>query len=212
MGLKSILMGAAFGCLAGSCGQPCYPERNYQSVTYYDVNVDRYTPKGIGLDDPKNEAWKLDADEVDWQVDDLERCMNKGFAENPVLSEESNPVVTFSGQTFQNCTRSEFYEKIEIRRDCLTVKVPDDLYQSKCGDQMLFPCDVDPQACLDKGVTPTEECPCACRAIIQDDSCIITNPAMSVFRGELARMVTGCNNSWIVEQLKGCLSNPHLSE
>ncbi|MFH0752469.1 MAG: hypothetical protein V1914_02620 [archaeon] len=210
--LLSLVAVAGLGFIANcDFSELCY-YRPYQNTTSYEVIPDRYTPNGIGLDDPKKEEWRLDAGEVDWQVDDFEACLNENFAKNPVLSEESNPVVTFGDYTFQNCVKNEFYETFEVKRDCLVVKVPDDLYESKCSDQMLFPCDVNPQACLDKGVGPTEECPCNCRATVQDDNYIITNPALSVFRGELARIVTTCNNPWIVEQLRGCLLNPHLFE
>ena len=94
---------------------------------------------------------------------------------------------------------------------CIKVKVPDSLYQSSCSGEWLFPCDVDDQYCRAKGIEPTEECPCDCRATVQDSNVIVTNHKLNLFRAELARMVTACNNPWLVPQLAPCLNNPHFT-
>jgi len=94
--------------------------------------------------------------------------------------------------------------EISIRRECLTVKVAPDWYISPCSDQQLFPCDINPQVCEDKGVILTEECPCNCRAMIQNETTIIVTPNLYIYRGELARMITGINNPW-AEGFSHCL-------
>jgi hypothetical protein len=87
-----------------------------------------------------------------------------------------------------------------IERDCLTVKVAPDWYISECSGQELFPCEMPDSVCLspDKGLTEEdlERCPCNCRAIIQDETTVIVTPNLLLYRGELARMVTGENNPW----------------
>jgi hypothetical protein len=93
---------------------------------------------------------------------------------------------------------------IPVNTDCITVKVAPDWYISPCSGQQLFPCNVDDQLCLDKGVELTEECQCNCRAIIQDENTIIVTPDLYLYRTELARMITGINNPWI-EGVSHCL-------
>ncbi len=89
--------------------------------------------------------------------------------------------------------------ELTIERTCLLVKVAPDWYYSDCSGQQLFPCDIDIQVCLDKELTleDLDECPCNCRATIQDDNTIIVTPDLLLYRGELARMVIGENNPWL---------------
>ncbi len=200
--MRKTILAVALG-LAGLCcddDKVCYESNNYQSVTSYDVVPDTYTPKGIGIDNSDNPGWQLDPAEIDFMVDSLEECLNANFAANPVIPDYvASPSVA-------NCYRKDFSEGVNIERDCLTVKVPDDLYSSPCTGKLLFMCDVDPQLCADKGFSPNPDCPCSCRATIQDSNCIITEPTLEVFKGELARMVTSCNNVWVVEQIVPCLN------
>jgi hypothetical protein len=88
--------------------------------------------------------------------------------------------------------------EIPIERDCLTVKVAPDWYISPCSGQELFPCEMPEQVCLDKELTEEdlEVCPCSCRAIIQDETTVVVTPNLLLYRGELARMITGENNPW----------------
>lgn len=88
--------------------------------------------------------------------------------------------------------------EISIERECLTVKVAPDWYISPCSGQEIFPCAMPKEVCLNKGLTEEdlERCPCSCRAIIQDENTIIVTPNLFLYRGELARMVTGVNNPW----------------
>jgi hypothetical protein len=87
---------------------------------------------------------------------------------------------------------------VTIDRNCLLVKVAPDWYISPCSGNQLFPCNINIQECLDKGLTleDLEECPCNCRARIQDNNIIIVTPDLLIYRGELARMVLGVNNPW----------------
>lgn len=206
-GVKSLLslVSAAGLSFMATCGSEpeCY-SGYYRNVTSYEVNADRYTQKGIGLDDPIDAGHILDADEVDWQVDDLESCLHEQFSRNPVISSEDAKNA--------GCLKTDFSNGFGINRECLIVKVPDDLYRSPCTGRLLFECNVDEQLCRDKGFEPDPNCPCNCRATVQDDNYIITEPRLEVFRAELARIVTSCNNPWVVEQVVGCLRNPHFSE
>jgi len=97
---------------------------------------------------------------------------------------------------------------ISIKRECFSILIPPDWYVSECSGQQLFPCRIDPQLCIDKGLTQEDldRCPCACRAIIQDDWIVVTTPNLRLFKAELARMVTGINNPWEAE-IGACLRN-----
>ena len=96
--------------------------------------------------------------------------------------------------------------EIDLRPDCLVVKIPPDWYVSQCTRSQLFPCDNDQQECLDKCdgdqdcidqmILDFERCPCNCRARIQDENIIVTTPDMLLFKAELARMITHHNNPW----------------
>jgi hypothetical protein len=94
---------------------------------------------------------------------------------------------------------------ISIDYGCINVLVPPDTYISPCSDQELFPCTINPQLCLDKGITPTEECLCACRGAIQNNSIIVTVSSLVTFKGELTRLITGVNNPWTNENTKLCM-------
>ncbi|MDD4476965.1 MAG: hypothetical protein PHY40_02290 [Patescibacteria group bacterium] len=96
--------------------------------------------------------------------------------------------------------------RIPVRRNCLTVKIADDWYQSVCSGQQLFPCNIDSQICYDKDVEPTAECPCACRSMVQNENTIITTPNLYLFRAELARMITGENNIWVIPEITKCMN------
>jgi hypothetical protein len=95
-------------------------------------------------------------------------------------------------QAFEKCTN------ISVKWSCITLKVPHDWYISLCSGQQLFPCNISDKVCLDKDLPISEECPCNCRATIQDSTTIIVTPNLLLFRGELARMITGMNNPWIL--------------
>jgi len=93
-----------------------------------------------------------------------------------------------------------------LKRDCFSVVIPHDVYISPCSGQQLFPCDIDPIHCEEKGIIPTEQCPCNCRATIQDENIIITTPNLLLFKAELIRMMTGINNIWDRKELVRCIN------
>ena len=94
---------------------------------------------------------------------------------------------------------------MSIDYNCVKALVPPDTYISPCSGRELFPCNINPQLCIDKGITPTEECPCACRGAIQDNLIIVTVPSLITFKGELTRLITGINNPWTHEETKNCM-------
>lgn len=63
-------------------------------------------------------------------------------------------------------------------------------------NEQVFPCHVDPQLCRDKGLEPSVEKPCQCRATVQGGRTIIVTPNLKLFPAELVRLVTACNYVW----------------
>lgn len=88
---------------------------------------------------------------------------------------------------------------------CLKIKIPANWYVSECTGAQLFPCDITDWSCGMKGIEPTENCPCACRAAIQDHDNIITAPNLELYKGELAKMLTDYWNPWAIEGIRECL-------
>lgn len=86
------------------------------------------------------------------------------------------------------------------------VKVPLDWYISPCSGEQVFPCDIGPEGCLDKGQRPSAACPCRCRAVVQDARLIVTAPNLRVYAGRLVALWTGVENPWAVPDLAACAS------
>jgi hypothetical protein len=85
-------------------------------------------------------------------------------------------------------------------RSCIRVGVPPDWYISKITGIQVFPCTVGPQRCIEKGLCPVgataAECPCACRAQIQDETTIWTVPEGRLLSSSVVTLLTGCINPW----------------
>ena len=100
---------------------------------------------------------------------------------------------------------------INLNTTCFTIYVPDDWYTSTCSGQQLFPCDIVKanngyNICeQDKHLIVTEECPCNCRATIQDENTIITTPNLMLFGMSLVRMMSGVTNPYSEEWTRKCI-------
>ncbi|MEA3272143.1 MAG: hypothetical protein U9P90_00570 [Patescibacteria group bacterium] len=188
MRILTIFIFLLFVC--GCNPQKCY-YNNYQNITDYGISPNTETPNGIAVD---TSEFDVDLEEIDRQVDSLESCLREAFAENSLIDEET--------AVAQDCRvdgfglRREFDLEFTINRDCLIVKIASDWSVSSCSGQQVFPCDINPAVCEAKGIEVTDECPCMCRSMLQDENTVVTTPNLYLFRGELARMVTGCNNPW----------------
>lgn len=163
---------------------------NYQNVTSYKINTTYTTPKGIKVDDPKHELFpRL----VDKMTDEVEACI-------AALPAKWTQAQAQTG----NCIALDVPRNID--RTKLTVKVPPDWYTSPCSGEQEFKCDINQKLCDQKPETIGMPCPCACRATLQDGA-VVTAPNMKLYKGELARLVTGCNNIWFVP-LTNCAHTP----
>lgn len=85
--------------------------------------------------------------------------------------------------------------RIEVR-ECLRVAEVRDWHWSCDGNEQVFTCSVGPQRCLEKGQVPTPDCPCSCRAQIQDNTTVWTTPNRKLLAAYLVTLFTGCLSPW----------------
>jgi hypothetical protein len=92
---------------------------------------------------------------------------------------------------------------LEIR-SCLVIKVPDVWWVSPCTGSQIFECAAPAASCRAKGQEPTDQCPCSCRAAIQNDQVIITAPNLELLPWRLTELLTGCEQIQNVPRLAEC--------
>jgi len=162
----------------------------------YDVSPNDTTPEGISVD---LSGQDVSLELIDRLTDEVESCLKEKFGDPPVLSPEAMQ----EGQCFRNTFT------LPINRSCLTIKIPDDWQYSCDGTQQVLPIkstDYRPpdSACRVKGLEPTPECPCRWRAGIQDSCIVVSTPSLYLYKDPLIRLVTGCNNPWVNNDLAHC--------
>ncbi len=185
--------------LVGCGGDPVCYHNNYQTLKRYPVNFTQMTSMGIGVD---STGQKVDLAIIDRLTSQLDICLEKSFKANPTITSELAKKADC--RTDVGVPRVRF-DNIYIKT-CFKVKVPNDWEYSKCyPEEQLLPISAPDALCEAKGLHPTPECPCRWRVETQDDYIIVSPPNLKLFKAELARMVTGCNNVWIVPQIIACL-------
>jgi hypothetical protein len=85
--------------------------------------------------------------------------------------------------------------RIELR-SCVKVAVVPDWRLSCDGSEEVFPCEIGPERCLEKGQHPTSQCPCMCRAQIQDATTIWVTPNRKLLAAYAVTIMTGCLSPW----------------
>lgn len=180
------------GCLSVDAPR-CYPSYIPANYTSYEVSPDSVTPGGVQLDDPDHQ---LDPVQIDATVKSVVECLQ-------VL--ESEPM-TKEERAASNC----FAPSVLEARSCLTIKVAPDWHVSSCTNsfsntkEQVFACSVGDASCQEKGLTPTDECPCSCRAVIQDDTTIIVTPNLKLLPGNLVYLLVGCDHIWNIPRISKC--------
>lgn len=197
--------------LAVSCvaNDTCY-QNHYARITDYAINSKATTPHGVHVD---TSGFTVDLEKIDYIFDSVEQCLLDNFEKIAPFCEEKktycreiiDPQLSEYWKCYDLMVGCQNYQRVKngLDRSCVKIKIAPDWHLS-CDDRyMLFPCNIPIQGCLDKGLTPTPECPCSCRSTIQGSD-IITTPELVVLSGELVRLITGFNNPWAVEPLKAC--------
>lgn len=177
--LALLLVACASASLAMSC-TGTHSQRPYvshlASVTNYTVSTQRRSPAGVHY------GGDLDYLLLDQKVGRVAVCLRDIKEPTP---EEHAAMECLPGPIRRDVTLENF-----------DVFLAPDWRKSACSGELVFKCGIDPKYCLEKGVTPTEECPCRCRATIQNGRTVVTAPNMKLFNAELVRLVTGCNVIW----------------
>ncbi len=195
-----------FGLLISACGKApngqCY-QNNYQMLKYYPMNFTEITPGGIEVD---SSGQYVDLNAIDQKSEELEACLSRTFGENPNIEMEVATQADCRKGSGPLFTRLEL--PIILKRNCIKVKIPDDWSVSPCSGEEMLNIAAPDALCLNKGITPTQECPCRWRVATQESntsSTIITPPGLRLYKAELARIVIGCNNVWLIPQITACL-------
>lgn len=199
-----VLSFAAFAAMCSGCGSergPCDTAAPSQIPSdYFHVGATSTTLEGVRVDVSGHDDLMPElGEQIDLTIRDVYQCLEDGgLLDGPV------PVEDLQGAWCYD-------ESFEFRQrtscvDCLAVKVPKK-WETSCIDAgiQLLPIDAPDWYCLQKGLTPTNECPCRWRAGIQDGNVLITTPDLGMFRHELMRYITGCQLPSASPVLSRCL-------
>jgi hypothetical protein len=145
---------------------PCYPESGLSNFTSYQ------TPK----EEPSLEIMA--------QLRQVEACLAP--LKTTWLSDEEAKAAECYGRSAAS---------LELRA-CMRVAVAPDWYTSTCTGEQVFNCSIGNARCLEKGITPTAECPCSCRAQIQDTTTIWITPNRKLLSAYAVTLLTGCLSPW----------------
>jgi hypothetical protein len=189
--MKYLLVAGLALLLACDAPRHCYGTTR-PNFTAYVVTASALTPAGLALDDPQG---LLDPLVVDGTVSRVSDCLRQ-FETQPLSPEEARDNVCY-GDHFEAGPRS-----------CVVVKVAPDWRRSPCSGEQVFPCWVGDGPCLAKGEQPSPECPCSCRAVIQNQDVVVTTPDLRLFPAALVSLATDCDSPWS-GRLKSC-SSPNL--
>lgn len=180
--------------MAAGCSSNPYAIDNYSDVTHYDIHYDRQTAEGISVNGDLNLVT------IDRLTDEVEACLASLYPKGELPAD----VIRAS-----SCIVSKYNPF--IHREWIGVKLAPDWFKG-CyaedysyvgpgnGEEIFHVLPDEQQSidrlCMDKGFVPTPICPCGVRAIIQGNSTIITAPNLHMYKAEIIRLISGCNNIW----------------
>lgn len=155
----------------------CYGGYGYD-YTHYTYKKTDTTQKGIAVDASMVQTVNLAR--IDERVDKIEACLR------PLLRQYSH--LTEDQRKAWGCWPRDYKDE-PLKRNCFAIKLVPPV-QGCMGWDML-PDRAPDQGCIDKGLTPTVECPCRWREVIQGDSLIVTTSTRMPL-WDLVSIVTGC--------------------
>ena len=181
------------GCISSDCD---YYQWGYSDgeFDHYDVNTTQITNEGIVFD-PTGQ--NISPQLIDILTNEVNDCLITTFP-NKILSE-----------TIMNASYCDNIEMpLPIDKTSFVVKIPNDWILNCDNTQQVLPTPVKSggDGCIDKGLTPTEFCPCRWRAGIKCPNMLITTPSFYLYKDVLVRFITGCANPWASPELAICAS------
>jgi len=97
----------------------------------------------------------------------------------------------------ENCVAKHYRVYRRPKRSCYVIYIaPDSRPACADPDQQVFGRAPD-SACKEKGLEPTEDCPCGWRVVIQDGKYIVTTPNLYMLRAGLTELLTGTSAYYI---------------
>lgn len=177
-------------CNTGKC-----TEENWNYYTgefdYIKVNPTKYTKDKISYDDGQ---LNINPDVIDRLTTEVETCLNKNFP-NGLPTEVMYRAI---------CNTTIIPKKID--RSSFVVKIADNYVLSCDKSQQMLPNPVRAggSGCVQKGLNPSETCPCRWRSGIQCPNKLITTPSMYIYKDVLIRFVTTCKDPWGNELMAQC--------
>lgn len=165
--------------------EPCYINYGFRNYTNYIISPTSYTNAGIQIDDPEHQ---LDLQKIDYIVNSVTQCVKEATTNRTAEELAENECISTAVDA-------------EVKQ-CLVIKVSPDWHVSSCTGEQIFSCDVGNLRCEQKGQTATNQCPCSCRATIQDSNTIIVTPNLKLLPAHIITMQTGCLNPWSGRLLK----------
>lgn len=162
------------------CGDKhCY-NNFYNDVAGYTFNPNLITQKGISIES----SFLVDLLDVDDRVQKITNCVANITLLKPIISHEEQ----IAWQCLSREMRLPPYDL-----SCIGVKIMKPV-ENNCSNWQVLPVSAPDSLCIEKGIIPTNECPCRWRSLIINDSIVITTPV--VYLWDVARIITGCNNVW----------------
>lgn len=189
--MKTLVYTILTSCLVilGGCQvETCYPIGDNWPYKHFDVSKQLTTSSlGYKVDDPKSE---LNVKALDETLANVVQCMNQ---QAPLTKAE--------------LIEADCNEKPEVSvKACLTVKAAPNWIVSTCSGSQVFDCDAPQSGCLAKGITPTDSCPCRCRALNQDFEVLVTTPNLELVPWRFVEMTTGCYQIQYIARYQECAS------
>ena len=187
--MRTLLLSIVF---LSACTVTPFPDHGRFNYTAYTFHPTRTTAAGNIVDDQGNQV--SDA-VVDGTIKNALDCFN------------SIPHLTFDEREKAACEGHSLWGF----DGSIKVKVVTDWHVSACSGKQLFSCYVPDASCEAKNLPVHEfpdggsvECPCECRAMIQDDDFIATAPNLELLPWQVVELVSGCEHIEFVERLSLC--------
>ena len=180
-----------------SCsGEEECPNYNFQNQFNYETSFSQVTTSGIQVDFSEQ---NLSLNLVDVLTKETEDCLTKNF-----------PDKTISQNAYLEADCLVHKLIIPFNRNCFKVKVPNNWIWSCDRTQQLLPYAAPQKLCDDKGFSYDSNCPCRWRAGIQNSDTIVTTPNFKLYKEQLLKLTTSCNNIWNDLKLAECVEENYV--
>lgn len=196
MNKNAILLVASYSLMSSGCIEPGCNEGLWGYIfgefNSYQVQADQVTPDGISYD---SSGLPIAPELIDRLTREVETCLQASFPDSYIPYEISSVA---------GCRHQDL--ELPIDRSSFEVKVVSDWVLSCDQSQQMLPTEAGGEGCIEKGLIPTQECPCHYRAGIACPNKLIVTPSFYLYKDVLTRYITSCVNPWAHPALSSCAS------